>query len=320
MRARFLAAMVCLGACDRAAAPAEPAPVAAKAVDDPAKPTATAATPAPTTAAPAKPATSASATPAKPATPTPTMPAAAPSDTHHLVGVDAIAAWDALPEDERARVRSIPTLFLHQSVGQDLEDGAKALGFPFEYYGPNQASVAAGLNGGIFVDVGGVSNGDAAAKLAVWREHTGKHAALKVAMMKFGYADVLPESLEAAKSGYRDAVAAIRARGTKVVHVTPPLVFDTAENPAKQTLRAWMLASFPDDVIFDLTDLESTDPSTGARCEVGGVWRICPSIRSREGCASEGQGIDGPGQGHLCAAEAARLAKAMLFAIRAAAQ
>lgn len=40
-----------------------------------------------------------------------------------------------------------------------------------------------------------------------------------------------------------------------------------------------------------------------------------PSIRSREGCASEGQGIDGPGQGHLCAAEAKRLAKALLFAV-----
>lgn len=315
IRARLVAALLSCGACDRAAAPADPAPVAA-----------TPSAAAPTRAAPptpvSAPAPAVAATPAIAATPAaaPSPVAPAPRGTTHLVGVDAIAAWDTLPAAERERVRSIPTLFLHQSVGQDLEDGAKALGFPFEYYGPNQASVAAGLNGGIFVDVGGVSNGDAAAKLAVWREHVGKHAALQVAMMKFGYADVLPESVEAAKSGYRDAVAAIRARGTKVLHVTPPLVFDTAENPAKQTLRAWMIETFPDDVILDLTDLESTDPSTGARCEVGGVWRICPSIRSREGCASEGQGIDGPGQGHLCATEAARLAKAMLFAIRAAAQ
>lgn len=315
IRARLVAALLLFGACDRAAAPADPAPVAATPSAAPATPATPAVAPPPTSA----PAPASAPVPAPPAAaPTPVAPA--PSGTTHLVGVDAIAAWDALPQAERERVRSIPTLFLHQSVGQDLEDGAKALGFAFEYYGPNQASVAAGLNGGIFVDVGGVSNGDAAAKLAVWREHVGKHAALKVAMMKFGYADVLPESLEAAKSGYSDAVAAIRTRGTKVLHVTPPLVFDTAENPAKQTLRAWMIETFPDDVILDLTDLESTDPSTGARCEVGGVWRICPSIRSREGCASEGQGIDGPGQGHLCAAEAARLAKAMLFAIRATAQ
>jgi hypothetical protein len=231
------------------------------------------------------------------------------------VGPAAIAAWDALSPGERERVKAVPTLFLHQSVGQDLEDGAKALGFPFEYYGPGQATIAAGLNGGIFVDVGAVSNGDPTAKLAVWREHVAKHPSLQVAVMKFGYADVLPGTLEVAKRGYLEAVAEIRKRGATVVHVTPPLVFDVAENPAKQTMRAWMLTQFAGDVIFDFADLESTDPSTGARCEEGGVWRICPSIRSREGCASEGQGIDGPGQGHLCAAEAKRLAKALLFAL-----
>lgn len=252
--------------------------------------------------------------------PAPARPDPAPGSAGaRVVGTSAIAAWDALAPAERERVKTVPTLFLHQSVGQDLEDGAKALGFPFEYYGPGQATIAAGLNGGIFVDVGAVSNGDPAAKLAVWREHVGKHRSLRVALMKFGYADVLPGTLEAAKRGYAEAVAEIRGRGVAVVHVAPPLVFDVAENPAKQALRAWMLTEFAGDVIFDLTDLESSDPATGARCEEGGVWRICPTIRSREGCASEGQGIDGPGQGHLCAAEARRLAKALLFAIRLAA-
>ena len=247
-----------------------------------------------------------------PAVATSVTPAAVESS---VVGPSAIAAWDALSAGERERVKTVPTLFLHQSVGQDLEDGAKALGFPFEYYGPGQATIAAGLNGGIFVDVGAVSNGDPTAKLTVWREHVGKHPSLKVAVMKFGYADVLPGTLEVAKRGYLEAVAEIRKRGATVVHVTPPLVFDVAENPAKQALREWMLRQFTGDVILDFTDLESTDPRTGARCEEGGVWRICPSIRSREGCASEGQGIDGPGQGHLCAAAAQRLAKALLFAI-----
>lgn len=251
--------------------------------------------------------------------PAPTSPAPAVASTggaqSRVVGPAAIAAWDGLSPGERERVKTVPTLFLHQSVGQDLEDGAKALGFPFEYYGPGQATIAAGLNGGIFVDVGAVSNGDPTAKLAVWREHVAKHPSLQVAVMKFGYADVLPGTLEVAKRGYLEAVTEIRKRGATVVHVTPPLVFDVSENPAKQTMRAWMLTQFAGDVIFDFADLESTDPSTGARCEEGGVWRICPSIRSREGCASEGQGIDGPGQGHLCAAEAKRLAKALLFAI-----
>lgn len=255
--------------------------------------------------------------PAPAAAPTSPAPAVASAGgaQSRVVGPAAIAAWDGLSPGERERVKTVPTLFLHQSVGQDLEDGAKALGFPFEYYGPGQATIAAGLNGGIFVDVGAVSNGDPTAKLAVWREHVAKHPSLKVAVMKFGYADVLPGTLEVAKREYLAAVTEIRKRGATVVHVTPPLVFDVSENPAKQTMRAWMLTQFAGDVIFDLADLESTDPSTGARCEEGGVWRICPSIRSREGCASEGQGIDGPGQGHLCAAEAKRLAKALLFAI-----
>lgn len=279
-------------AASKAAPPASPTPTSA-AVPTPA--------PAPTP-------------PTAPLSPAPTVASAGGAQSR-VVGPAAIAAWDGLSPGERERVKAVPTLFLHQSVGQDLEDGAKALGFPFEYYGPGQATIAAGLNGGIFVDVGAVSNGDPTAKLAVWREHVAKHPSLQVAVMKFGYADVLPGTLEVAKRGYLEAVTEIRKRGATVVHVTPPLVFDVSENPTKQTMRAWMLTQFAGDVIFDLADLESTDPSTGARCEEGGVWRICPSIRSREGCASEGQGIDGPGQGHLCAAEAKRLAKALLFAL-----
>lgn len=292
-------------AANKAAPPSTATPTAAPTATPTAAPTATPSTSAATTAAvrpEPSPAAAKSVTPADSADP-------------RVVGPSAIAAWDALSPGERERVKTIPTLFLHQSVGQDLEDGAKALGFPFEYYGPGQATVAAGLNGGIFVDVGAISNGDPKAKLAVWREHVGKHSSLKVAVMKFGYADVLPDTLELAKREYLAAVAEIRKRGATVVHVTPPLVFDVAENPAKQTMRTWMLTQFAGDVILDFADLESTDPATGARCEEGGVWRICPSIRSREGCASEGQGIDGPGQGHLCAAEAKRLAKALLFAI-----
>lgn len=304
LRLTLLAALI------SAACSPEAAPAASKAVSPP-------------TPAPSGPASGPTA--ASPASPPAAAPTVAPAVTtggseSRVVGVAAIAGWDALPADERERVKTVPTLFLHQSVGQDLEDGAKALGFPFEYYGPGQATIAAGLNGGIFVDVGGISNGDPAAKLAVWREHVGKHPSLKVAVMKFGYADVLPDTLEAAKRGYVAAVAEIQKRGAAVVHVTPPLVFDVAENPAKQSMRSWMLTQFPGDVILDFADLESTDPSSGARCEEGGVWRICPSIRSREGCASEGQGVDGPGQGHLCAAEAKRLAKALLFAVRLAAR
>lgn len=45
-------------------------------------------------------------------------------------GPAAIAAWDALSPGERERVKSVPTLFLHQSVGQDLRGRRKSARLP----------------------------------------------------------------------------------------------------------------------------------------------------------------------------------------------
>jgi hypothetical protein len=97
------------------------------------------------------------------------------------------------------------------------------------------------------------------------------------------------------------------------VHVTPPLVYSTAENPPKMKMRAWMLDTFKSDLIFDLQDIESLDE--GKRCEEGGVWRICQANRSTPSCPSKGQGIDGDGAGHLCERKATEFAKALLLAI-----
>ncbi len=52
-----------------------------------------------------------------------------------VVGLDGIDAWDKLASSEKERIKSWNTLFLHQSVGQDLEEGAKANGVSFEYFG-----------------------------------------------------------------------------------------------------------------------------------------------------------------------------------------
>lgn len=238
-----------------------------------------------------------------------------------VVGLEAIAAWDALGQAQKAEAGTTATLFLHQSVGQDLEDGAAENGISFEYFGPDQASVVAGLNGGIFTDVAGLGNGEPTAKVEAWKTASLAHkSTLEVTMMKFGYADVMPELLEAGKMAYQAAVSELKAAGLTVLHVTPPLVYDVAENQAKMDMRQWMLSTFTGDVIFDFQDIESTEPSTGTRCEDGGVWRICEAVRSREACPSKGQGIDGPGQGHLCSTESARIAKAMLFSIRQAGQ
>lgn len=298
---RALATLVACGAiglvsgCGKSAAPPAPA----------AEPTVTA-----TAAGTAAPRAPAATTPAANPGPRPAAPV-----TGNLVGLAGLAAWDALPPAEKASIKAYPSLFLHQSVGQDLEDGAAELGFSFAYYGPKQASVSQGLNGGIFTDVSGLSNGEPKAKVAAFQaealKHTGK---LRVAIMKFGYADVTTEFLPQAQASYKAAVATLTSKGIRIVHVTPPLVFEPSENPPKAQLRQWMLSSFPGDVIYDFQTVESTD-QTGKPCIAGGAPQICPDVRSRIGCASKGQGIDGPGQGHLCQSAATRLAKGLLYAV-----
>ena len=234
--------------------------------------------------------------------------------TPGVVGPAGVAAWDALSDAEKDRVRGFPTLYLHQSVGQDLEDGAEANGFKFEYYGPDQDTVVAGLNGGIFADVGPVPNGEPFQKMEVVRAAFNRvKAQVRVFSFSFGYADVREDDREAVQAEYQKLVAEVEAAGVRFLHVTPPIVYSPEENPPKQAMREWMLATFADAVIFDLQDIESLDG--GARCEVGGVWRICEANRSTEACPSKGQGIDGDGAGHLCEAKAAEFAKALLYSV-----
>lgn len=253
-----------------------------------------------------------------PAAARPAAQPAAPTAGGKVVGEEGVAAWDTLAAAEKEKLRGFGTLFLHQSVGQDLEDGAEAAGFKFNYYGPDHKA-GPGLNGGIFVDVKpGLSNGNPAEKIGVFRDAVARNkASLRVAMMKFGYADVRDADLGATQAQYQKLVADLKGMGLRVVHVTPPLVYDVAENRPKMAMRSWMLSTFAQDVIFDLQDIESK--AGGARCEAGGVWRICPGVRSTAACPSKGQGVDGDGAGHLCEKAAGRVARAMLFAIHRAA-
>ena len=235
----------------------------------------------------------------------------------NVVGNPGIAAWKALSAAEKAKVGAARTLFLHMSVGQDLENGVEANGLNFRTY-TSGSTAAAGLNGGIFRSGFGVDNGNPTQKVQVWQTESSKAANnLTVAIMKYGYADVTASLLATAKTAYAGAVTALKAKGIKVVHVTAPLVFDATENPPKLQFRDWMFATFPSDPIFDLVDVESTNPTSGARCEVGGVWQICQGVRSTASCLSDqsGPGGDDPSQGHLCPTQATRIAPAFLYAI-----
>jgi hypothetical protein len=230
-----------------------------------------------------------------------------------VVANEGIAAWDALAEGERTSVIAFQSFFLHQSVGQDLEDGAESVGFPFEFADSTSAP-GPGLNGGTFAS----SNGDPDGKIAEFTAMAlANQATVRVAIMKFGYADIVGDTIEDVQAAYQAAVGEIRGRGIRVLHVTPPLVHASpADNAPKMEMRSWMIATFPGDVVFDLQDVESTDPDTSGRCERGGSWEICESVRSTAACASLGQGIDAPaGQGHICHTHAERFARAFLYAI-----
>ncbi len=238
-----------------------------------------------------------------------------------VVGLAGIAEWDALPAAEQNKVKTdFRSFFLHQSVGGDLEDGARAVGFRFEYTTSSSTNLRPGLNGGLFSS----SNGNPSGKIAEFMSMAlANQTTVRVAIMKFGYADIVAGTVAGAQADYQAAVSAIKAAGVRVLHVTPPLVYNVpAENAPKMQMREWMMATFPDDVIFDLQDVESTEPGSDTRCERGGSWEICDSVRSTRTCPSLHQGIDAAsGQGHICHdPHARRLAKAFLYSIYLAGQ
>lgn len=262
------------------------------------------------------------ATPANPSNPnTPTSGGSATLGTGQpgVVGIAGISAWDNLAATEKGRVKGWNSLFVHASVGGDLEDGSQNNGFKFEFYdgttfydGPNGAdwnSINNGTN---------ISNGEPDKKMAAFkREALQQKDKLQIAIFKFGYADITDANVESTKTGYKQMVDELRAAGIKrFVHITPPLIYIVTKddgNAAKMKVGQWMRDTFKaQDVVFDLQEIESDN---GA-CKLGSVWTICDKYRSTANCASKGQGIDAPeGQGHLCEREANRISKAFLTAI-----
>lgn len=236
-------------------------------------------------------------------------------ESDRVVGWSGVGAWNALPMTERDQIRLHKSFFLHQSVGGDLEDGAEFNGFAFEYVDSSSVNLSPGLNGGLFSS----NNGNPLGKISEFRSLAlANQADLRVAIMKFGYADVATLDLSEIQSAYRSAVADLKSAGVRVVHITPPLTYDeSTQNAIRLQMRTWMLATFPEDVVFDLADLESTQPATLQRCMRGGAWEICDSVRSTIACPSLHQGIDNPsGQGHICYnPHAMSISKALLFAI-----
>jgi hypothetical protein len=238
--------------------------------------------------------------------------------TPGIVGTAGVAAWDGLPDSEKNRIKGWNTLFLHQSVGQDLEEGCKANGFPWEYYG-NGDKVNKGLMGGIFVDVGNIPNGNPYEKIRVFKEQIlNSNEVVKIGVFKFGYADIDDDNYMQVENAYKNMVVELKSAisGFRMVHVTPPLVFSTEAydgNSARMKVGQWMKTTYAaTDVVFDLQALESND---GA-CQVQGVWRICEGNRNSASDPSDVNGIDtSPGQGHIGKKASQRISKALLMSI-----
>jgi len=239
------------------------------------------------------------------------------------VGLAGIDAWDKLATSEKSRIMGWNALFLHQSVGQDLEEGCKANGFSFDYYGKGDktdgSASGKGLKGGIFVDVGGIPNGNPYEKIRVFRENATRNKdILQIAILKFGYADITEDNFEKVKIEYKSFVDALRGQSPNLrfVHVTPPLVYSTAAyegNAAKMKVGQWMKDTFNSiDVIFDLQELESNN----GVCQQSNVWRICPENRNSASDPSDVNGIDtSDGQGHIGKKAGQRISKALLMSI-----
>jgi hypothetical protein len=228
-------------------------------------------------------------------------------------GIVSIDAWDKLAIPEKNRIKEWNTIFMHQSVGGDLEDGANNNGFKFEYFDLNEKPK--GLSGNVF----SASNGNPIGKIAEFKTHALTHKSiLKIAIFKFGYADINDGNIEQVKTAYKTLIDDLRSQIPEIrfVHITPPLIYIVSKddgNAAKMKMAQWMKDTFKDkDNIFDLQEIESDNGS----CNLNGVWTICNKYRSTASCPSKGQGIDAPeGQGHLCETAATRISKAFLYSI-----
>lgn len=235
-----------------------------------------------------------------------------------VVGTKGISDWDALPAKEKDRIKGWNTLFLHQSVGQDIEEGCAANGFSWEYFG-NGIKIDKGLMGGIFVDVGKIPNGDPYEKIRVFKEQIlSNKEFVKIGIFKFGYADIDDNNYTQVQVVYQAMVEELKAKVTdlRIVHVTPPLVYSVQSydgNAARMKVGQWMRSKYASiDVIFDLQALESND----GQCQEGGVWRICPQNRNSATDPSDVNGVDtSDGQGHIGKNAGQRISKALLMSI-----
>jgi hypothetical protein len=74
------------------------------------------------------------------------------------VGISGIESWDKLSQTEKNKINGWNSLFVHASVGTDLEDGTESNGFKFNFY--DGKAINTGLNGTDWKSIGDISNSE----------------------------------------------------------------------------------------------------------------------------------------------------------------
>jgi len=219
-----------------------------------------------------------------------------------VVGNEGIGAFERLPDDEVERLRGRRVLWGHQSVGENIIEGARQLGFDF-------ATVS---NGGDYGEAhwgeaAVADNGDPERKIRSFitlMTSGGIGRRVEAASFKFCWVDFddgtdVQDLLDDYDAAIRDLQA--RFSDVRFLHVTPPLTTDEPElNGHRWRYGRELIRRHRDSgLVFDLAAVISTD-AAGRQCKSGNQRRLCP------GWASD--------SGHLNDAGAKRAAKAFLYA------
>ena len=202
-----------------------------------------------------------------------------------VVGVDGVAAFDALSAGERAELRARRLFWGHQSVGENLIEGSSALGYDWSQVSNGSDYDWANWGHGTVDD-----NGDPWRKIRSFRallSDAGIADRVDAAAFKFCWIDFEPETnVEALLAEYEAALADLSRQhpAVRFLHVTPPLTSDDAARNAVRLQYGRRLIEDESDtgVVLDLAAIESTD-SAGRACTLGGVRRLCDEWRDDEG-------------------------------------
>jgi len=218
------------------------------------------------------------------------------------VGPEGVAAFDALSAEAKDALARRRLFWGHQSVGDNLIDGAGSLG-----YGWNGVWGGSDYDGTTWGHGYVEDNGDPWRKIRSFGSFVrdaGIGARVDAAGFKFCWIDFEPDTdVEALLDAYDAALADLAGDypALRFLHVTTPLTSDDAARNAVRWRygRSLIDAHAGTGVVLDLAAIESTD-SNGQACTLGGVRRLCDEWRDDEG--------------HLNAAGRSHAAKAFLYA------